>query len=264
MKEKLIIENFAGMGMGGKPLEMDINRINLLIGPQATGKSVVAKLLYFFKNIVHEMSQTIEREKSIREFNEISRNRFREYFPLDFLGEGLFRIRYEIGEEYFEVKKEKPSNGEMRLFYSGYFENLFSIMTSMAINIRKELKSKSEILFHFNIKNRFLPEVKSKFGPTSIYRQLFIPSGRAYFSNFYENIFEMDFKEAPLEPFISGFGKNYLRIDNLLYGRRALVMKLSEKKLSEKLVNDFLEKLLIKSIVKEGFRKYLIHTFILC
>ena len=45
MAEKLIIDNFAGI----KHIELDVGQINILIGPQATGKSVCAKLHYYFE-----------------------------------------------------------------------------------------------------------------------------------------------------------------------------------------------------------------------
>ncbi|MEK0188739.1 hypothetical protein [Microcoleus anatoxicus] len=41
MAEKLTVKNFAGI----TDLELEIKRINILIGPQASGKSVCAKLL---------------------------------------------------------------------------------------------------------------------------------------------------------------------------------------------------------------------------
>mgnify|MGYP000971731108 FL=1 len=46
VKERLIIEGFGGI----RHLELDLNRIVLLTGPQAEGKSLCAKLLHFFKN----------------------------------------------------------------------------------------------------------------------------------------------------------------------------------------------------------------------
>ncbi len=46
MGEYLIVEKFAGL----KRVEIQINPITILIGPQASGKSIVVKLAYFFVN----------------------------------------------------------------------------------------------------------------------------------------------------------------------------------------------------------------------
>lgn len=41
--EKLKIYNFLGLN----DIDLEINEFNILIGPLASGKSVIAKLLYF-------------------------------------------------------------------------------------------------------------------------------------------------------------------------------------------------------------------------
>jgi len=51
--EKIYIDGFAGLNN----FEKDLNRINVLIGPKASGKSVVAKLFYFFNDVVLNFTQ---------------------------------------------------------------------------------------------------------------------------------------------------------------------------------------------------------------
>lgn len=47
--ESLEIQGFAGF----KDLKIELNKINLFIGPQASGKSVLMKLAYFLgKNLI--------------------------------------------------------------------------------------------------------------------------------------------------------------------------------------------------------------------
>ena len=45
--EKIKIHNFGGI----TNLEAEFNQINIFIGPQASGKSITVKLIFFFKNI---------------------------------------------------------------------------------------------------------------------------------------------------------------------------------------------------------------------
>ena len=52
MKEKIEIKNFAGIGHW----EIELNAINIWIGPQASGKSITAKLFYFFKSVFDTIS----------------------------------------------------------------------------------------------------------------------------------------------------------------------------------------------------------------
>ena len=59
MKEKLIIKNFGPI----KEVELDLGRVTILIGEQATGKSTVAKVLSvcrYFSYIVEETTINID------------------------------------------------------------------------------------------------------------------------------------------------------------------------------------------------------------
>jgi len=47
MNEKIIIKNFGPL----KQLELDLKEIMVFIGPQASGKSTIAKLIHFFKYV---------------------------------------------------------------------------------------------------------------------------------------------------------------------------------------------------------------------
>ena len=44
--EKIIVKNFLIL----ENIEMPINKFNLVIGEQASGKSLLSKLVYYFKN----------------------------------------------------------------------------------------------------------------------------------------------------------------------------------------------------------------------
>ena len=63
--ETIYIENFAGI----KKMDFDFKSINILIGPQGSGKSVTVKLMYFFKNFINEIVKNIENEESKRDLD---------------------------------------------------------------------------------------------------------------------------------------------------------------------------------------------------
>ena len=60
VKETLTIENFLCINQ----LEIDLKRINIMIGPRSTGKSIVAKLLFYFKGFIWDLFSTVENEQS--------------------------------------------------------------------------------------------------------------------------------------------------------------------------------------------------------
>jgi predicted ATPase len=66
MKEKIVIKNFSVL----EDVDVEINKINILIGPQATGKSLIAKLIYFFKSsVINQMVPAIISHQEKRKYD---------------------------------------------------------------------------------------------------------------------------------------------------------------------------------------------------
>jgi predicted ATPase len=82
MSEKLIIRNFGPI----KDVEINLRRVNILIGDQGTGKSTVAKMLSILKNAIHNIAgetfisingQVVEERNNIVKYQS---KQFKEYF----------------------------------------------------------------------------------------------------------------------------------------------------------------------------------------
>lgn len=102
MKEKLIIKNFGPI----KSIDLDLGKITVLIGEQASGKSTIAKVLSmcrYFSYIINNKSPLI------------SRSRFIDYGLREWNLEGYQNsktyIYYESEDYIFEVKTEKNDDG---------------------------------------------------------------------------------------------------------------------------------------------------------
>ena len=97
--EKIIVKNFLIL----ENIEMPINKFNLVIGEQASGKSLLSKLVYYFKNNLDDFISCVVNEKSYDEFV----NRLEKSFLLNFPNEywkqnKSFEISYEINSYYFQ------------------------------------------------------------------------------------------------------------------------------------------------------------------
>jgi predicted ATPase len=101
--EKIEIKDFVGI----KNITIEIKQINVLIGPQASGKSIIAKLLYFFKSFIFEIINAAEQSKNKRDLDRDYKQKFEEYFPSSCWGSNNFRIRYSIDEDFIEIYKKK-------------------------------------------------------------------------------------------------------------------------------------------------------------
>jgi predicted ATPase len=101
MSEKLTIRNFTCI----HDLEIQLADINVLIGPQASGKSICAKSLYFFKNFIHNLIRMPEQELTKRDFERRILQKFQTYFPISFLGKEIFLLRYDLDDTYIQVER---------------------------------------------------------------------------------------------------------------------------------------------------------------
>ena len=207
MKEKLIIKNFAGIDN----LELELNQINILFGPQASGKSVCAKLLYYFKNFPFDIFETIiDNEGGKREFDSAIKKRFNEYFPARSRGSSNFLIRYESGNTFIEVKKIQ-SKPNVKIDYA----NFYKMLINQSRSLYRKLSNKS---VNNALDNRYardetkkiiLEEIQNELGFTSGNNQYFIPAGRSFYANLKKNIFSFISNKNELDPFIVKFGSIY-------------------------------------------------------
>lgn len=215
MAEKLIVRNFAGI----KDLEIEIKRINILIGPQASGKSVCAKLLFYFKNFVWEILSVVNNEQTKRNLDSNYSKRFEEYFPPDCWGKQDFFIRYEISNVFIEVSRKQDTQGRISLSYSDFFKKELADLRNFVKKGRGKSLDWSYIVHSFfgeqKIKNHLVESLGRSIGREAAFNQLFIPAGRSFFSNLQSNIFSIISSNNTLDPFLISFGLTYGKIKNL-------------------------------------------------
>ena len=216
MAEKLIVKNFAGI----EYLEIEVKPINIIIGQQASGKSVCAKLLYYFKDFARLiLTAAIETDETSFSINRIYTDKFKEYFPPNSWGNNLFIVRYEIADVFIEVTRKHPDSKEALIEYSDFLrETFFIFIKSMLENKKNEELSNLSDTFT-NIKaldskeqralRMVLNGISMSLEKQAKFNQLFIPSGRSFFANLQANLFSFLSGSNTLDPFIREFGSIY-------------------------------------------------------
>jgi predicted ATP-dependent endonuclease of OLD family len=211
MAEKLIIKNFAGI----QNLEIEVKRINILIGPQASGKSVCAKLLFYFKNFVWEILSAVENEQTQKEFNSTFSRRFEEYFPPDSWGEEDFRIRYEVDTDFIEIFRQDNSRNSLYLGYTDFFKTSFTSLEKLLKESRETEESfavMERITNRRVVKNYYMDSLNRNLCGEASFNQLFIPAGRSFFAILQENMYSFLSNNNSLDPFLREFGLIYERL----------------------------------------------------
>lgn len=200
--EVLEIENFLSISRAS----VKFSDVSTLIGPQASGKSVVVKALYFFRDYVGDMflsfaSSTDDRRK----YNSEKQIEFYDLFKGSDDEGYNFRLVYKFSDHQIEVEKVKRSR-RLKITVSPV---LAKLVDRVRADYRKHLQSSAEK------GNSFYPSFYRYMSSSediakfyrSVPRTLFIPASRAFFSTIQANIFTFLSDSSSLDPLLVQFGR---------------------------------------------------------
>jgi predicted ATPase len=121
--EILQVKNFSTI----RQANFEVKRFNMIIGPQASGKSVIAKLLYFFRKFITEQFvASIQRQLTKRDVVKEGISKFEEMFPRYIWSEQEFSIVYEIDGFEISIVRKKTEKGKtsLKFDYSSNFSEI--------------------------------------------------------------------------------------------------------------------------------------------
>jgi predicted ATPase len=199
MKERLIVRNFLCL----KDIDIEVKDFLVLIGPQTVGKSLCAKLLYFFRTILDEIvrHQIIDTLKKQFDLETMLRDKFGSFFPKSCWIEQDFYIEYQFGtEKTFGIEKEKQQ--ELKLYLDQRF---LTASQELVHSFMKTIKSNDNPGRIGNI----LSILSGNHIITSVSMDMFIPAGRSFFSLLQKNIFRFLQTDNNIDPFLVEFGVFY-------------------------------------------------------
>ena len=208
MTERLIIQDFAGITY----IAIEIKEVNVLIGPQASGKSICAKLLFYFKNFVTDILSSLDEAAYSKRYIDTERKlKFLEYFPMISWGEKPFLIRYENADSFIEITSLKKKQTGIKLEYSDNYKKLINSLKKFRVEILLEqtltphqLEKEVELQ-----RGKILKFVEGLMGDSFLASQIFIPAGRSIFSIVQRSIFSFLAQKDELDPFLIHFGSLY-------------------------------------------------------
>jgi predicted ATPase len=206
MNEKLVVKNFSVLGH----VEIDINNINILIGPQSSGKSILAKLVYFFKTVHNSIAAIMFNNGGKRRLDEFLRTKFNKIFPQYLIKGKTFEVTYHYGNNYVSVTNKGAKTP--RSYKISYSEAILKKFTKLKKDYQKKLlnnglsnASKWEQM-QFEVSDD-LVKFMHGFGPAHL--SYFIPAGRSFFVNIEKNIFSLLDKSAIIDQMLLEFAPFY-------------------------------------------------------
>lgn len=188
--QKIEIKNFGPI----REVNLDIKDFMLFIGPQASGKSTIAKTIFFFKSLNDDLVKyfisALEKNnfsKPIGSFTKIIRNKFLDYFGTSRHLSNI-HLKYYYSEEIWISISLENSTGYALLKFSNPFTNTVIQLAQKTEEVSLSYKSKDaslltskDLLQIENRKREFISQITKEcnvlFGDD---RELvFIPAGRS-------------------------------------------------------------------------------------
>lgn len=212
--ESLTIKDFLII----KYAEIEIKKINVIIGEQSTGKSIIAKLVFLFETFlflkIKFYAFNAEDQKAIRR---MVLQDFEQLFPRYAWKDQSFKISYTFKNTTFTIERHKESSdGYYKLTFT-YSENFKQLYNRIIRQIRRlygddslksqEINSKALEYIENNLSASDLFKDREGFIPAEIF---FIPASRTLFVKYFtNNIFTFLANNFDLDPLIINFGSNY-------------------------------------------------------
>lgn len=256
MNERITIHNFAGI----RHLELDLRPINILIGSQATGKSICAKLLYHFKGFVFDIFSAVENEQTREELDDGFLREFEEYFPPESWGTGAFAVRYAVGDEFIEVSKGASETATTKLSYSGVFRDQLRLgrrEIEKAMKGRPDAPQMDRWFAVSAVRVKLLAAASSRLGRFAGYSQVFIPAGRSFFAHLQSSVFSYLSTNKAIDPLLTEFGQFYENMKHVQIRTRAHEEHDNDLK---RAIDKTVESILHGKHVREKGKDYLQHN----
>lgn len=241
--ERLVIEDFLSI----KKAEVDLKRINIFIGPQAKGKSLISKLISFFKEVPMALQEAGVDEKSKRQFDADLKTKFESIFPRYGWEKSKFKISY--SSKYYSVqvshdKTSSQSNTQYKWCVK-YSDSILKTLTAARRVYKKAMMEAADGKYMYKIRSEALRELREVivlglYGDEKemkLEQVFYIPAGRSFFANLQKNVFSFISSSIPIDHFLKEFGAIYERTRE----RSFIEFSTSRRPKSvEKIVNDLI------------------------
>ncbi|HWG18925.1 MAG TPA: AAA family ATPase [Terracidiphilus sp.] len=182
---KLTVKNFSVI----KEAELEFGKITVLIGPQASGKSLLCRLAFFFQQVVVEQAQ--EAIKASEQFEQLEKrvnNVFHYWFGFDTIATESSEVSFSAGSYLVTHKLERrgePGGARMIWEFSPEFEESYKIVWNKLNDEKLRRESLPNPKYFADEIRERLSELRGQSTP-EIYS--YIPSTRSFFLSIHQAI----------------------------------------------------------------------------
>jgi AAA15 family ATPase/GTPase len=201
--EKIKVNGFLSI----KDVEVTLGNITAIIGPQASGKSIIAKLVYFGRMYLSEfLEEAVREDFNVASFRKSQLEKFLSIFDGLEGFSSAFTIEYTYGRYELKIfrgaSRRKPT-----INHNKAVEKDFGTLQKEFQKFRggsEEKPRRPVSRLAFRRENALARELYSTI-PTC----LFVPAARSFYSTISEELFTFLASEERIDPLISQFGSFY-------------------------------------------------------
>lgn len=198
-QERLIIKNFFTL----KDVDIELGKYNVFIGEQASGKSLIIKLCYFFREILTAYLPHLSKELNM--VSDYFYDRFFQVFNMvDSIDNAV--IFYSYGKYRIELNLI-----EGKIIFS---DNLQDVFHNCIVDLDKNNLYPSgnlKIIRAITPNGTLLSAISNTPSNNLKQQEIFIPAGRVIFYSLLNNLFIVLNQQMDISPLLIEFGQNYQR-----------------------------------------------------
>ena len=206
MKRMIEVKNFITL----KDVIYEPKRFNVIIGSQASGKSLLVKLDYFLLEVINRLLfQAVVEEQRKNVFIRNIKELFSKYFDRNVWKNYIFEINF-LFDDYKILIKRVKRRRDIDVLINDAFDDLRKHLLK---EFRTGFKKSDDLFFSaVDFLDKYLQKNFLQFFKNSI----FIPAGRSYFANMDKSIYMILEKNYRIDPFLIVFGSRFENAKSML------------------------------------------------
>ena len=188
---------------------LKISDLTVIIGPQASGKSVLCKLHYFFQTIIASLPRTIHDADDFADLGSRILDEFGDWFRPTSWGSRAFSIKFSTGDHWVQISRgrSKAKSSRAKITFSESFEATLIKAFEVLANARKTPPSEPKYIGypwdHLTVVSKV---IHKNIGEISQQSSLYIPAGRSFFTSIGKIVTAFS-DRSMLDPVVTRFGR---------------------------------------------------------
>ena len=191
-----------------KSAQLQLTPLTLIIGPQASGKSVISKLIYFCTSPIIDYDRLmIDEMYTIDQMKKSIAVQFCEWFPVSAWGDKRFVIDFTSGLFSLSITRIGKSD-RVKITLDSEFSDFYTSNSQKYLGLIEKADAEVEFDVKWQFRNQSENSLKKWLGAGKVDIQLFIPAGRSFFTSVGKALVAFE-HSGILDPITIEFGRRF-------------------------------------------------------